>query len=82
MTSYYSNMKHLCFITGALNINRFVPFRLTPNVQSFLTPIGINGPLYMSMAASARALVQPQYSIESLLLALFRDEFIAWSKVK
>lgn len=35
----------------------------------------------MSMISVARALVQPQYSIESLLLALFRDEFIAWSKV-
>ena len=66
---------------GALDANRPVPFRLTPNLQSFLSPIGINGPLYMSMVASARALIQPQYSIESILLALFRDEFIAWSKV-
>ena len=47
-----------------------------------ISPIGISGPLYMSMVASARALIQPQYSIESLLLALFRDEFIAWSKVR
>ena len=66
---------------GVLDANRPVPFCLTPNLQSFLSPIGINGPLYMSMVASARALIQPQYSIESILLALFRDEFIAWSKV-
>ena len=69
-------------ILGALDANRAVPFRLTPNIQSFLSPIGITGPLYMSMVAVARVLVQPQYSIESILLALFRDEFIAWSKVK
>ncbi|XP_019851030.1 PREDICTED: transformation/transcription domain-associated protein [Amphimedon queenslandica] len=67
---------------GALDANRAVPFRLTPNIQSFLSPIGISGPLYMSMVAVARVLVQPQYSIESILLALFRDEFIAWSKRK
>ena len=68
-------------LLGVLDANRPVPFRLTPNLQSFLSPIGINGPLYMSMVASARALIQPQYSIESILLALFRDEFIAWCKV-
>ena len=37
---------------GALDANRPVPFRLTPNLQSFLSPIGINGPLYMSIYSS------------------------------
>ena len=71
----------LYLLIGALDANRPVPFRLPPNIQHFITPFGVTGPLYMSMVALARALVQPQYSIESLLLAIFRDEFIAWCKV-
>ena len=68
-------------LLDSLDGNRPVPFRLTPNFQHLFSPIGINGPLYMSMVATSRALVQPQYNIESILLALFRDEFISWHKV-
>ena len=68
-------------LTGELNANRSVPFRLTPCLQTLISPIGMNGPMQMCMVAAARALVLPQYSIESLLLAILRDEFITWCKV-
>ena len=67
--------------TGELDANRPVPFRLTPCLQSLISPIGITGPLQMSMVAACRCLVQPQYSLHSILRAILRDEFIAWCKV-
>ena len=36
----------------------------------------------MSMIAITRCLVLPQFSIESLLFALLKDEFILWCKVR
>ena len=34
------------------------------------------------MVAAARCLVQPHFSLESILRAVLRDEFIAWRKVR
>lgn len=47
-------------LSGDLDANRPVPFRLTPNIAEFLTMTGVTGPLTASMVASARCLVQPQ----------------------
>ena len=67
--------------TGHLDANRPVPFRLTPALQTLLTKLGMTGPLQMSMLATARCLVQPNVSLESILRAVLRDEFISWMKV-
>ena len=67
--------------TGRLDANRPVPFRLTPALQALLTKLGMTGPLQMSMLATARCLVQPNISLESILRAVLRDEFISWMKV-
>ena len=72
----------LPLLTGELDANRPVPFRLTPSLQSLISPIGVTGPLQMSMVAASRCLVQPQYSLHSILRAILRDEFIAWCKVR
>ncbi|XP_014681160.1 PREDICTED: transformation/transcription domain-associated protein-like [Priapulus caudatus] len=69
-------------VSGDLDANRPVPFRLTPNVTEFLTPTGVAGPLTAAMVASARCLVQPQYKLASFLRAILRDEMIAWHKKK
>lgn len=69
-------------VSGDLDANRPVPFRLTPNVTEFLTPTGVNGPLTASMVATARCFVQPQYKLQSFLRAILRDEMIAWHKKK
>lgn len=65
---------------GDLNANRPVPFRLTPNIAEFLTPILIAGPLTASMVAAARCFVYPPYKLSSYLSAILRDEYITWHK--
>jgi transformation/transcription domain-associated protein len=67
-------------LTGELNANRPVPFRLTPNVAEFLTVIGVSGPLTAAMLATARCFVYPPYKISSYLSAILRDEYVAWHK--
>lgn len=68
-------------IAGELDANRPVPFRLTPSIQHFLSPIGVAGPLHMNMVAIARCLVQVHHSLPSIIQAILRDQFIAWQKV-
>lgn len=50
-------------VTGELDGNRYVPFRLTPNIVEYLSNIGINGPLTASAIATARCLVQPNFKV-------------------
>uniref|UniRef100_A0A8C4NLY9 PI3K/PI4K catalytic domain-containing protein n=1 Tax=Eptatretus burgeri TaxID=7764 RepID=A0A8C4NLY9_EPTBU len=54
--------------TGLLDANRPVPFRLTPNISEFLTPIGVSGPLTASMIAVARCFAQPSFKVPSPIL--------------
>ena len=68
--------------TGQFDANRPVPFRLTPGLQHLISQISITGSFQFSMIAACRCLVQPQYSLESLLCAILRDECIAWCKVR
>lgn len=69
-------------ITGDLDANRPVPFRLTPNIAELLTMIGVAGPLTADMIATARCLVQPSAKVAAILKAILRDEMIAWHKKK
>ncbi|XP_065666832.1 transformation/transcription domain-associated protein isoform X3 [Hydra vulgaris] len=69
-------------IKGELDANRPVPFRLTPNLSEFITPVGINGIMTHCMIAVARCLVQPQFSISSYFKVILKDELIAWNKKK
>ena len=77
----YSHAHINTFITGELDANRPVPFRLTPALQSLISQISVVGPLQLSMVAAARCLVQPHFSLENILRTVLRDEFIAWRKV-
>ena len=67
-------------LSGELNANRPVPFRLTPNIAEFLTIIGVTGPLTAAMLVTARCFVYPPYKISSYLSAILRDEYITWHK--
>uniref|UniRef100_T1JAK1 Transformation/transcription domain-associated protein n=1 Tax=Strigamia maritima TaxID=126957 RepID=T1JAK1_STRMM len=69
-------------LTGDLDANRPVPFRLTPNMAEFMTSIGVNGPLTLTMIAVARCLVQSNFKIQAFLRAVLRDEIIAWHRKK
>ena len=42
--------------------NEATPFRLTPNMQHFLNPIGIEGLLTSGIIAIARSLTEPEVS--------------------
>lgn len=65
---------------GELDANRPVPFRLTPNIAEFVTPVGVNGVMTAAMVSAARCLAEPHFSIQSILKAVLRDEIIAWHK--
>lgn len=66
--------------TGELHADKPVPFRLTPNIVHFITPIGVEGPLSASIVAVARCLRQPNYQVPAILKAILRDEMIAFQK--
>ncbi|TID14916.1 hypothetical protein CANINC_004587 [Pichia inconspicua] len=55
-----------------------VPFRLTPNIQELIGPIGSEGILSMHMMLIAQCLADPQYEIEHFLTLFIRDEIEAW----
>lgn len=55
-----------------------VPFRLTPNLVNFVTPIGITGIFSAALVASAEALFDPEFRIQAYLGVSLRDEMISW----
>ncbi|ELU45462.1 Histone acetyltransferase SAGA, TRRAP/TRA1 component, PI-3 kinase superfamily TRA1 [Rhizoctonia solani AG-1 IA] len=55
-----------------------VPFRFTPNMQHFVTPIGIEGLMTSGMMAIARGLTEPEYDLEQQLTLFLRDEVFTW----
>lgn len=67
-------------IQGELDANRPVPFRLTPNIAEFVTPVGVNGVMTAAIVSAARCLAEPHFSVQSVLRAVLRDEMIAWHK--
>ncbi|XP_058465654.1 transcription-associated protein 1 isoform X1 [Malaya genurostris] len=66
--------------SGLLDVNRPIPFRLTPNIVEFLSTIGVSGPATASTVATARCLVQPNFKLPTILRAILRDEIIAVQK--
>uniref|UniRef100_UPI00359021B0 transformation/transcription domain-associated protein-like n=1 Tax=Myxine glutinosa TaxID=7769 RepID=UPI00359021B0 len=64
--------------TGDLDTIRPVPFRITPNISEFLTPIGVSGPLTASMIAVARCFAQNSFKVDGILKAVLRDEIVWW----
>ncbi|KAG8865557.1 hypothetical protein FRC20_009700 [Serendipita sp. 405] len=56
------------------------PFRLTPNLQEFITPIGIEGLMTSTMLALSRGLLEPEPLVEKQLWLFIRDDFMMWYK--
>ena len=67
-------------VSGELDSNRPVPFRLTPNLYEFVSEIGVKGPLTASMISAARCFVHPSFKIQAILRTVLRDEMIGWCK--
>ncbi|KAJ1966774.1 transcription-associated protein 1 [Dispira parvispora] len=55
-----------------------VPFRLTPNLQTFIQPAGVEGVFTGSLIAIARSLVEPELEMNDFLSIFVRDEVYNW----
>ncbi|KAJ3344480.1 hypothetical protein HDU83_005150 [Entophlyctis luteolus] len=57
-----------------------VPFRLTPNIQHFITPIGMEGVFTSAVMSIARGLTEPEPELEDYLSIFVRDELVLFKK--
>ncbi|ORY26601.1 putative histone acetyltransferase [Naematelia encephala] len=55
-----------------------VPFRLTPNMQHFITRTGIEGVVTACTTAIARSLTMPEFDLAGTLSLFIRDEILTW----
>jgi hypothetical protein len=57
-----------------------VPFRLTPNLQTLIGPLAVEGIFTASLMAIARCLAEPDngYEMTQMLSVFVRDEVFAW----
>ncbi|KAI9818249.1 MAG: hypothetical protein M1832_004465 [Thelocarpon impressellum] len=54
------------------------PFRLTPNLQTLLGPLALEGIFSCALMAMARCLTEPSFELEPNLSIFVRDEMIFW----
>lgn len=62
----------------AFNNPEPVPFRLTPNLQSLMGPIALEGVFSCALMAISRCLTEPDGELEQQLSIFVRDELIFW----
>ncbi|KAJ3319442.1 hypothetical protein HDV06_006328 [Boothiomyces sp. JEL0866] len=81
-SEFYSTISSQTFL---FSCNEAIPFRLTPNIQKFISPIGLEGLFSNSLVTIANALNEPDVSLPFTTndlrdyLSLFvRDELLAW----
>jgi phosphatidylinositol kinase/protein kinase (PI-3 family) len=55
-----------------------VPFRLTPNLQDFMTPSVIEGVLSSAIHSIAEVYYKPESELCEFLPLIVRDELISW----
>lgn len=55
-----------------------IPFRFTPNIQEFITPIGIEGLFTSCLMATARCLTEPEFELDQYICLFVRDELATW----
>ncbi len=65
-------------VTGILECDEAVPFRLTRNIRNFLGPVGVNGPLFGSMAVTMEALRTNPQLLRVYLDTILHDELAVW----
>ncbi|EIW69900.1 hypothetical protein TREMEDRAFT_71446 [Tremella mesenterica DSM 1558] len=59
--------------------NESVPFRLTPNMQHFITRVGIEGIVTSAVTAIGRSLTMPEFDLSGSLSLFIRDEVLTWT---
>jgi transformation/transcription domain-associated protein len=55
-----------------------VPFRLTPNIQELIGPIGSEGIFSMHMMIIAQCLSDPEYEIDHFMNLFIKDDILSW----
>jgi transformation/transcription domain-associated protein len=55
-----------------------VPFRLTPNLQTLMGPVAMEGVFSCALMAISRCLTEPEGELEQQLSIFVRDEMIFW----
>jgi transformation/transcription domain-associated protein len=61
-----------------LHNNEPVPFRLTPNMQTMMGPLALEGIFAPSVMTIARCLIEPEGELEMQLAIFMRDEMNHW----
>jgi transformation/transcription domain-associated protein len=56
-----------------------VPFRLTPNIQTLMGPLAMEGIFACAIMAIARCLTEPEHRLEAQLSIFVRDEMMFWT---
>eukprot|EP00842_Homolaphlyctis_polyrhiza_P006140 jgi/Hompol1/6527/HPOL_002281-RA len=64
--------------SGQFTNNEAVPFRFTPNLQYFMTPMGIEGAFVSSLMAVGQSLTEPEFELGHYLSIFIRDELLTW----
>jgi len=64
-----------------LGTNEAVPFRFTPNFQTFINSIGVEGLMTSGIMAIGRTLTEPEFDLEQHLGLFIRDEIFAWHQL-
>jgi transformation/transcription domain-associated protein len=64
------------------NSNEMVPFRLTRNIQNFLSPMIIEGVIGGSLGSFNQLLYQQQDILKHSLYLFFRDDLVSWESAK
>lgn len=59
-----------------------MPFRLTRNLQNFITRPGVQGPFSIVMSATAEALMSEEDILSNQLCLFFRDDLLSWHTSK
>lgn len=55
-----------------------VPFRLTPNIQQLMGPTNMEGLFSFAIMLIARAVTEPEFSLDQYMSLFVRDEMISW----
>lgn len=64
--------------SGQMILCEATPFRLTPNLQSFIGALGLEGPFLATIQSVASSLTQPEAAFEDYLNLTIRDEMYTW----
>jgi phosphatidylinositol kinase/protein kinase (PI-3 family) len=74
---YPTAPSHFCFVPFSM---QEVPFRLTRNVMTFLSPLLVDGVLASGMASAGLALSDQASNLKPFLELLLHDDVVAWQQ--